>query len=44
MESPVRTVMSRLHRGRAALRASLADYAQRSRMVAGPDGDEEDHA
>ena len=44
MDSPVGTVMSRLHRGRAALRASLADYAQRSRMVAGPDGDEEDHA
>ena len=44
MDSPVGTVMSRLHRGRAALRTSLADYAQRSRMVAGPDGDEEDHA
>ena len=44
MDSPVGTVMSRLHRGRAALRASLADYAQRSRMVADPDGDEEDHA
>lgn len=44
MDSPVGTVMSRLHRGRAALRTSLADYAQRSRMVAGPDGGEEDHA
>jgi len=44
MDSPVGTVMSRLHRGRAALRTSLADYAQRSGMVAGTDGDEEGHA
>ena len=38
MASPVGTVMSRLHRGRAALRSSLADYAQRSGMVSPPDG------
>lgn len=43
MDSPVGTVMSRLHRGRAALRSSLADYAQRSGMIAGRGTDEEDH-
>lgn len=44
MDSPVGTVMSRLHRGRAALRSSLADYAQRSGMIADLGADEEDHA
>jgi len=33
METPVGTVMSRLHRGRAALRASLGPYVERERMV-----------
>jgi RNA polymerase sigma-70 factor, ECF subfamily len=41
MASPVGTVMSRLHRGRAALRSSLAAYATRSGMVTGLDGPDE---
>ncbi len=45
LEIPLGTVMSRLHRGRAALRASLAGYAQRSGMVrADVGGDEEAQA
>lgn len=42
MATPVGTVMSRLHRGRAALRTSLAGHAGRGGLVTGPDGDEED--
>ena len=45
MDSPVGTVMSRLHRGRAALRTSLADYAERSGIVpGGGELEEEMHA
>ena len=33
METPVGTVMSRLHRGRAALRTSLGPYVERERML-----------
>ena len=38
MDSPVGTVMSRLHRGRSALRASLADYAVQQGIVTVPGG------
>jgi len=38
MGSPVGTVMSRLHRGRSALRSSLAHYAQRSGIIVASDG------
>lgn len=42
---PIGTVMSRLHRARTALRVSLADFAQRSGVVAADDApDEEDVA
>lgn len=45
MGSPVGTVMSRLHRGRAALRSSLADYATRNGIVtSGGTPDEEGRA
>jgi len=45
MSSPVGTVMSRLHRGRAALRTSLADYAEHVGMITGGvDRHEEDGA
>jgi RNA polymerase sigma-70 factor (ECF subfamily) len=38
MGSPVGTVMSRLHRGRSALRSSLAHYAERSGIIVASDG------
>lgn len=39
---PLGTVMSRLHRAKAALRARLAEYAMRTRIVARPPANEED--
>jgi RNA polymerase sigma-70 factor (ECF subfamily) len=41
MDSPVGTVMSRLHRGRGALRASLAEYAERNGL--GPFAEHDGH-
>jgi RNA polymerase sigma-70 factor (ECF subfamily) len=47
MDSPIGTVMSRLHRGRAALQKALYDYAHRRGLVPGEprpatDADEDD--
>ena len=42
MDSPVGTVMSRLHRGRTALRSSLADYASRNGIVTSGDTPDEE--
>jgi RNA polymerase sigma-70 factor (ECF subfamily) len=45
MGSPVGTVMSRLHRGRAALRAALSDYARRQGLlVTDGSAEQEEHA
>ncbi len=39
---PLGTVMSRLHRAKAGLRARLAEYAMRARIVTRPPANEED--
>jgi RNA polymerase sigma-70 factor, ECF subfamily len=41
MDTPVGTVMSRLHRGRKALQKALASYARSRGLIAGPDPEED---
>jgi RNA polymerase sigma-70 factor, ECF subfamily len=42
MDTPVGTVMSRLHRGRKALQKALSSYAHERGLIADPGPDPED--
>ena len=44
MDTPVGTVMSRVHRGRKTLRSLLSEYARERGLLSGASGDADEEA